>query len=281
MNPWKIHQQLKPGLAQMISQAWERHRNDSRLISLSPKEANELMMAQWEDDMMNYANEVFISGVTLSPGKVAVTEVFTTTERIKKEAQRRGLKVGQSLSLDFGWNFLKALDRRAARRLLREEAPYFLVLAFPCSAWSVLLNLNPPANLQELRAEALTLLKFAITLAKDQLRAGRHVIMENPLTPKAWSLPEMIKFLEEFEMNAVVVDQCRFGLRGRGGGLHKKATKFATDSLGVVEMQALRPGSSSRTCDWRQEDRRASRLLSRSPCKSIGCWDAASVPPRL
>ena len=234
-NEFKIHSQVKPGLSQMISQAWEKHRRDSLAISMSTKEVNELLYDQWEDDMQQCLNETFLGSVAIDFGGIFVSEVYTTTERIKAEAEKKGLRAGTSMSLHTGWDFRRALDRRRARKLIAEEKPYFLMLAFPCSAWSLLLNLNPPKNLENLRKEALELLRFALLLAKDQIRAGRHVILENPQSSRAWHLPDLLKFLEEFEMLTVDVDQCRFNLRGPAGGLHKKATRFATESKEVID----------------------------------------------
>ena len=80
------------------------------------------------------------------------------------------------------------------------------------------------------REEGLKLIRFAIQLAQDQIRGGRHYFMENPLTSEAWKLPEMIKFLEEKEAALAAFHQCRFGLRSASGELHQKATKIATSS---------------------------------------------------
>lgn len=47
-------------------------------------------------------------------------------------------------------------------------------------------TVEPPHDLQALRAEARELVKFAVQLARDQLRGGRRFIIENPLTSEAW-----------------------------------------------------------------------------------------------
>jgi len=55
---------------------------------------------------------------------------FTATQRVTLEAQKRGHLTGDPLSL--GWDFMKALDRRADYAKVKREKPYFLVLAYPC-----------------------------------------------------------------------------------------------------------------------------------------------------
>lgn len=92
------------------------------------------------------------------------------------------------------------------------------------------MRLNPSANLEAIRSEHRQLIQFALDLARYQLRHGRHFILENPIGSASWSLPEVIKFLEEEEAKIARFDQCRFGLMSAQGKLHKKGTQMATSS---------------------------------------------------
>ncbi|CAJ1404860.1 unnamed protein product [Effrenium voratum] len=232
-NPWTLHQQVKHGQAQLIAAAWAKHEKDRKLISQGHREIMEVMHQEWNGRFQDFMNETFVSAVDFP--KTFVTEVYTTTKPILREAARRGHRVGSALSLETGWNFLRALDRRAARKLIDQEKPYFLAIAFPCGPWSPLMRLNPAADLAQKQAEGLVLIRFAIQLAKDQLLAGRHYLLENPLTSKAWTLPEMVKFLEEKEAELADFHQCRFGLKNDKGEPHRKATRVATSSPQVRE----------------------------------------------
>ncbi|CAK9086030.1 Uncharacterized protein SCF082_LOCUS40715, partial [Durusdinium trenchii] len=241
-NPWRIHQAVKPGQAKMISDAWERHERDRRLVSLSAKEVNEVYEEQWHRAMDHFQNEIFVTTLTVGDEKsfqshamsenrlisknpdlvendrfpkTFVTEVYTNTERVAQTARKRGHRVGASMSLESGWNFLRPLDRKAARAVLKRESPFFLVLAFPCSFWSVLLNLNPPKNDTKMYEEAITLLQFALQLAKDQKSRGCHFVLENPQSSRAWTLEEMQRALEQLEARCVVFHQCRFRLKNQ------------------------------------------------------------------
>ncbi|CAK9058073.1 Copia protein, partial [Durusdinium trenchii] len=256
-NPWRIHQAVKPGQAKMISDAWERHERDRRLVSLSAKEVNEVYEEQWHRAMDHFQNEIFVTTLTVGDEKsfqshamsenrlisknpdlvendrfpkTFVTEVYTNTERVAQTARKRGHRVGASMSLESGWNFLRPLDRKAARAVLKRESPFFLVLAFPCSFWSVLLNLNPPKNGTKMYEEAITLLQFALQLAKDQKSRGCHFVLENPQSSRAWTLEEMQRALEQLEARCVVFHQCRFRLKNQAGDLLRKATRIATSS---------------------------------------------------
>ena len=47
-NPCKIHQELKPGIGQMIADAWSKHERDRRLVSKSAREVLEAMQGGLE-----------------------------------------------------------------------------------------------------------------------------------------------------------------------------------------------------------------------------------------
>lgn len=173
----------------MISQAWDQHVADRQKVSTTSREVLEVMHEEWMAGMEQSMNDVMVTSVEFPSPLVA--EVYTNSQNVLKEAKRRGHVVGSALSLETGWNFLSRLDREAAKKKLMKEEPYFLVLAFPCGAWSQLLNLNPPRDLEGKRKEAKILLMFALELAKMQKQAGRHFVLENPLTSQAWGLREV------------------------------------------------------------------------------------------
>lgn len=275
LNPWKIVQDVKPGQQQLIAQAWQKHLADRKRLSVSAPQVRQVLQAEWEGEMNGFMNEVFMSKVDLSgtPGvtripalptgsgtlgvtrvpalprgegtlgltripalPVLCSEVYSATEAVVKEAQRRGHRTGTTMSLETGWDFTKRLDREAGRALVQREAPFCLVLAFPCRAWSLLMNLNPPPDLRERREEALVLLKYAIELAELQHANGRHFLLENPRTSKAWTLREMVEFLEKVDARLADFDMCRFNLKGSSGLRHKKATRMATSSKEIAGM---------------------------------------------
>ncbi|CAK9020050.1 unnamed protein product [Durusdinium trenchii] len=205
-------------------------------------EVNEVYEEQWHRAMDHFQNEIFVTTLTVGDEKsfqshamsenrlisknpdlvendrfpkTFVTEVYTNTERVAQTARKRGHRVGASMSLESGWNFLRPLDRKAARAVLKRESPFFLLLAFPCSFWSVLLNLNPPKNGTKMYEEAITLLQFALQLAKDQKSRGCHFVLENPQSSRAWTLEEMQRALEQLEARCVVFHQCRFRLKNQ------------------------------------------------------------------
>ena len=92
------------------------------------------------------------------------------------------------------------------------------------------MNLNPALDLPQRRADGLELIRFALDLAKLQANAGRHYLLENPLTSAAWKLEEVQKFLEDMDCYVADFHQCRLGLKGRTGKPHRKATRMVSSS---------------------------------------------------
>lgn len=225
----------------MIADAWSKHERDRRLVSKSAREVLEAMQVDWKDQMENALNETFITTIAFPKSSPSgrriplMQEIFTTSQRVTSEAQKRGHAAGPPLSLETNWHFTREADREAAKARVRKEKPYFLVLAFPCGPWSPLMRLNPAGDLEERQAKGLVFIRFCIELAIIQLTGGRHLLLENPLTATSWKTPEMIKFLDERDLWVVGFDQCALGLRGNSGLLHKKPTQIVTSSAAVRE----------------------------------------------
>ncbi|CAK9081636.1 unnamed protein product [Durusdinium trenchii] len=239
--------------ATLIAQAWAQHESDRKRISQEPRKIRQILEAEYYQDMEHFMNdETFFQHIDLHPhsndvhvneavtGKRSsplLTEVYTTAQNVSKVAAQRGHHVGQAMSLETGWNFLRADHRALAKEKIQKEKPFCLVLAFPCGPFSPLQHLNArgkrtwPQRLEDGR----TLMRFALELAKLQLKEKRHCILENPKPSAAWKEPEMRKFIEENDVHEAAFDQCRFGLMNLAGQLHRKATVVASSSPLVVE----------------------------------------------
>ena len=249
----------------MIAQAWAKHEADRLRTSWGPEKVRQILVAEHEAEMRSFVNdEIFVQPLDLchslyalggpADGPVSaaneslacekgakdrpfLTEVYTTSQNVSKEAARRGHRVGDALSLETGWNFLIPSHREAAEKKIAEEKPYCLVLAFPCGPFSPLQRLNQkdPGRLAVRQLEGRVLMDFALRLAKLQMDAGRHCVLENPKPSGAWDEPPMKKFLEENDVHVSQFDQCRFGLRSVEGVLHRKPTKVASSSSKVCQ----------------------------------------------
>ena len=251
-SPWTLHQKLKRGQAQMISQAWEKHVRDRLNVSVGHREVRQALVTEYEQEMQSFINdEIFVHCVDLTTSlrstsgssrgmsslrSPCVSEVYTNTQRVMSEAARRGHRVGTPMSLENGWDFLRADHRRMAKELVKREKPFFLVLAFPCGPFSPLQRLRFGGPDPEIVKNGRILMEFALELAELQIAGGRHYLLENPKPSAAWKEPRMIRFIEEQDPWLVDFDQCRFGLKSVGGNLHKKATRVASSSPSVTSL---------------------------------------------
>ena len=147
------------------------------------KVAEALATVLEEDIEKEFAAEAAKKGhsvITVQLKTPAVQEIFTTVERIKKAAEGEGLSTIPWVSLEFGHD---SRDPKARNRVLHEIAenkPYVLTLAFPCTVWSSLQNINADRSKLEDRREAeRQQLNFVLAACFIQLKAGRHTLLEN------------------------------------------------------------------------------------------------------
>ena len=83
-------------------------------------------------------------------------------------------------TLRTGWNYYLASHREACLKAVKDEKPYLLIVAFPCSVWSPLMRLVKLDHVRRLRARDKILVTFAAELARIQAESGRHFLIENP-----------------------------------------------------------------------------------------------------
>ena len=76
-------------------------------------------------------NETFVTVVDFGKKPVFVSEVYTRSQRVMKEARRRGRKCGTAMSLENGWavGFLHIVKRQ---RLRSRRRSLFSGVGIPC-----------------------------------------------------------------------------------------------------------------------------------------------------
>ena len=57
LNPFRVHQMLKPGKAALISQAWDRHVADRTKISQKPRKTRQILMTDYFQEMADYMTQ--------------------------------------------------------------------------------------------------------------------------------------------------------------------------------------------------------------------------------
>merc|ERR1712242_631286 len=106
------------------------------------------------------------------------------------------------------WDFRKAADRQRARGQICREKPFLVVGSPPCTEFSSVQNLNrrhfSAAEARRRRAEAMTLLGFALEVYRLQLDAGRHFLHEHPASASSWQVAGIRRLRQEPRVTAVV-----------------------------------------------------------------------------
>ena len=115
-----------------------------------------------------------------------LVEIFTAVENVKRQAEKKGLSTMKSISLETGFDLKKAQDQKKVLRQLYDEKPYMVVMAFPCTIWSVIQNIMINKRpLDQLRQVERKILNFVRVVCQMQMRAGRHFLLENPKSSSA------------------------------------------------------------------------------------------------
>ena len=190
--------------------------------------------------------------------KVDIAEAHSPP-RITAEAKKAGMVSGFALDLTVAgpdgkpWDFTKKSCRQRAWRLLKEQRPYMLIGSPPCTAFSIIQNLNmrtPQGKRKVLaaRRQAEVHLRFCVAMCREQLRGGRYFVHEHPLTAKSWEVPCVNALSRTPRVYLVKADMCQFGMKSRdaeGEGWAKKPTTFMTNSLEMFKTLSKRctPGT--------------------------------------
>ena len=115
----------------------------------------------------------------------------------------------------------------------------FVVLAFPCEAWSQMQNMNlklPGYSkaLERRRTEALPIPRVVEKVCSRQALREKHFLVENPLSSQAWKQKPMQELTNY--SHAVRLHQCAFGLAHPSTGLPiRKPTRLQVSSSSAAK----------------------------------------------
>lgn len=154
---------------------------------------------------------------------------------------------------------------------IRRASPDVIILAWPCSVWSSLQNINMARSerarrqIMEERDERMALLNFVARVVQYQMRHKRHVLLENLRTSEAWKqLPIQSA---TFHTHTVLCDMCAFGLKHTSENRYfKKPTRLEVSSKRVQAVLQQK-------CPWDHEHQWVQGHLSK---KTMARWPSRS-----
>ena len=140
-----------------------------------------------------------------------VLEIFGGSAALSLMAKSTGKWVAlEPVDLVYGSDLLSPKEQQLVLEQIDLWEPDLVCLEPPCGPWSGLQALNHPEVVDMKRAIHMPFWTFSAKVWKRQNRAGRLVLLEQPLLSAALKLPCM---LERSDVHRAVVDQCRFGLK--------------------------------------------------------------------
>ena len=153
-----------------------------------------------------WATKSFSTTVLFEPfgGNFGVTRVASHVH---------GWTNSQPLDLMDGYDIISPGGQRLLWKVLEEHDPYMVLIAFPCTFWSLLCNLSQSVDWGKLRRTlGRATLLLVVRICVFQHRRGRFFLLENPAGSMAWVFEKIIAKL--FVLTDAVYttgDQCRYG----------------------------------------------------------------------
>lgn len=168
---------------------------------------------------------------------VDVSEVFSPP-RITKEAERQRLVTGGAYDLKTGFDLSKEQDRGRMWQELEEDEPELVVGSPPCTAFSLLQELNYRAmDFEKAKAkvmDGLEHLDTTVEVCEWQDDNGRLFLFEHPKTSRAFQEERMVKLMQRPGVWVCHVDMCAYGMNVDGEGLNQKPTCWVTNSKKIA-----------------------------------------------
>ena len=165
------------------------------------------------------------------PGPWRCMEIFTWLCMVTTVAFDRGWDSFQPVTLpDF--DLQTEIGRQEARGYIKETDPDLLVIAFRCTPWSQMQQINQrtPHQVRRLRLDRLKelcILEFVNELAQWQASRGRAVVVENPKRSLAWETIPMKNLRSHPLIVETITDMCCYNKRRPDNGmLVRKPTKL-------------------------------------------------------
>ena len=125
-----------------------------------------------------------------------------------------GWTCSQPLDLVDGYDLFSQVGKSWLFRVLHEHKPFLLMIAFDCRMWSLMTNMSPWLDWDQLRSTVgrRTLL-LVVAICVVQHRAGRYFLVENPAGSLAWIWEGLLSELMRIcGAKFVIGHQCRYGL---------------------------------------------------------------------
>lgn len=76
-------------------------------------------------------------------GKIDFLEIFSGSAHLSYDVSRSGLRVGQPIDINTGYDLQTPQGRQATWNIIEQQSPTIVWLAVPCTPWTMLQHANP------------------------------------------------------------------------------------------------------------------------------------------
>ena len=113
-------------------------------------------------------------------------------------------------------------------QMIKRDKPLVIGLSPECTLFSILQKFRKTPMDEKEWNKAVECVKFAVRVAEEQIKGGRFLYFEHPLTASSWMVvEELVKLRERIDVESIVLHMCEFGLMAEdseGKGYAKKPT---------------------------------------------------------
>jgi hypothetical protein len=198
-------------------------------------------------DFINIYELLLIQGASRGIARAKVAELFSPP-RVTEEIRRipnLTIEGGQTYDLvadknGRSWDFLKVADRKAVRKEIEEQKPFFVIGSPPCTPFSSLRFFNKhKKSYKKMLAEGRILLKFAAAIYGVHMAHGRHFLHEHPVGASSWQETCIKKVAQDSRVGFSIAHLCQYGMQSvdNNGVKHavRKSTRFMSTSKLVLD----------------------------------------------
>ena len=220
---------------------------DGPAPELPEKSSTTTTTSTHDDDLNDGApTDAFTTDGSRKRRRFKVVEIFSWAMVLSTLAiNRDGWTAGPVCSIETGYDLTTSQGQRDAWALLEREDPDVVTLAWPCTDWSLMqnLNLNRPEYWKRLllrRQKSVKMIKFSADVATWQNKRHRPLrpkffLAENPWSSRAWQTRPGRRIQTLPRAKTRKIDQCTLGLKDpQSGHRLKKCTRIVTDSPTVA-----------------------------------------------
>ncbi|CAK0865658.1 unnamed protein product, partial [Prorocentrum cordatum] len=206
--------------------------------------------------------------------RVAVSELYGPG-RFTSRPSAFDLEPGTAYDIRTGYDFSQEGDRQRAQATIELEQPLPITGSPMCAPWSNLqaLNVIQGVDVNAINAimeRGVVHLVFCAERYKEQIKADRPFLHEQPASSRSWRLWMIREIAEMPGIHYVECDQCAYGLwctDAVGPALVKKPTGWLTNSAEIARELTRRCPGCARHCQTVGLGRRGMRIIERYPTK--------------